>query len=101
MSDWVSRFPPALAAALLGLIVSACAQPAQPRSPELMARCAKLYMLWWNYAQHPTFHHSGQRARAELALHRCENGRYEEGLPELETLLKRDLIAVPPVTPPS
>jgi len=77
------------------LVLGACSST-PPASPELMARCAKLYGLWHRYEQHVTFHPTGQRARAELALHRCEQGRYEEGIPELEQMLRRGRIAVPP-----
>jgi|HubBroStandDraft_3_1064219.scaffolds.fasta_scaffold07703_2 hypothetical protein len=60
-----------------------------PPSPSLLARCTQLYQLWWNYEQDPTTFHTGERARAELALYRCQNGKYEEGIQELQKLLQR------------
>jgi hypothetical protein len=83
------------ACAALFAAVSACS-PTPPPSPKLMARCTQLYALWYRYGQHATFHHTGQRARAELALHECQNGRYEASLSELELLLQRNRIPVPP-----
>lgn len=65
-------------------------------SPQLLAYCTKLYGLWNRYGNHPTFHHTGQRARAELALHRCENGDYQAGFDVLEVVLERNLLALPP-----
>jgi hypothetical protein len=73
---------------------SACSSPALP-SPELMARCTKLYALWFRYEQHPTYHHTGQRAHAELALYDCQKGDYEAGIAELERLLRRGKFPVP------
>lgn len=54
-----------------------------------MERCAKLYGMWFRYEQQPTFYHTGQRARAELALYDCNKGDYEPGIKELERLLRR------------
>lgn len=68
---------------------------ARPASPELMARCTQLYMLWVRYEQHITFHHTGQRARAELALDDCQGGRYDVGLQELGKMLRRGRIPMP------
>lgn len=86
-----------MARAALVATATACTS-APPASPELMARCTQLYMLWARYEQHITFHHTGQRARAELALEDCRYGRYETGLQELEKLLRRGRIPIPPVT---
>jgi hypothetical protein len=60
-----------------------------------MACCAELYRLWWNYDEDPVFFHTGERAQAELALYRCQEGRYEEGLPPLEKLLQNTRFPVP------
>lgn len=73
---------------LAALLVGACAA-APPASPERLAQCSRLYMMWARYEQHATFHHTGQRARAELALDACQHGRYDEGLAELKRLLRR------------
>jgi hypothetical protein len=62
---------------------------APPPSPQLLAECTRLFVLWARYEQHWTFHHTGQRVRAELALDSCEHGRYDEGIAELKRLLRR------------
>lgn len=82
--------------ALVALVAvgSACSS-ALPPLPKLMARCTKLYALWFRYEQHPTFHHTGQRSRAELALYDCRKGNYEPGIPELGRLLRRGRIPLP------
>jgi hypothetical protein len=86
---------------VLGAIaVSAACSSAPPPSPGLLAHCTKLYMLWVRYGQHATFHHTGQRARAEFALDSCQHGRYQPGLQELEELLRRNRIPVPPQNGP-
>jgi hypothetical protein len=74
-----------------------CAVPSPP-SPEspLLAYCTKLYVLWFRYAQHPTFHHTGERARAEFAHYRCQKGNYEPGIRELKFLVERNRLDVPP-----
>jgi hypothetical protein len=72
--------------AVLGL--AACAT-ASPPSPQRLAECTKLFGLWARYEQHWTFHHTGQQARAELALDACRHGRYDEGIAELKRLLRR------------
>jgi hypothetical protein len=72
-------------------------QAASPEpSPPWLAYCTKLYGLWYRYGSHLTFHHTGQRARAELALYRCQNGEYRASLEELDVLLARNLLAIPP-----
>lgn len=75
-----------LAPAIL-LVMVGCA-PVPPASPTSMAECAKLYQLWFRYQQHPTYHHTGERVRAELALYGCQHGRYEEGIRELRRMLR-------------
>ena len=70
------------------LLVAACAVT-PPASPERLAECNGLFVLWARYEQHWTFHHTGQRARAELALDDCQHGRYDEGIAELKRLLRR------------
>ena len=74
-------------AAFLAVVSARGAAP--PPSPKLMARCAQLYAIWFRYEQHPTYHHTGQRARAEVALYDCQKGNYEPGIRELERLLRR------------
>jgi hypothetical protein len=96
MSAW--HHPLARLAACAAIVVAAASacSTAPPPSPELMARCAKLYGLWFRYEQHATYHHTGQRARAELALYDCQKGNYEPGIAELERLLRRGKFPVPP-----
>ena len=73
--------------------VSCTATP--PPSPKLMARCTQLYQLWWTYDQDPVFLHTGQRAKAELAVYRCQQGNYEAGIQELEKLLQQGGFSIP------
>lgn len=77
------------------LLPAACVG-APPASPAKTNHCVQLYTLWSRYGQHVTFHHTGQRARAELAVEDCRDGRYEQGLAELEELLRRNRIPIPP-----
>jgi len=88
-----------VAGLLAACIVSAAAATAWAATPSppagLVARCAELYRLWWNYDEDPVFFHTGERARAELALYRCQEGRYEEGIPPLEKLLQNSRFRVP------
>jgi hypothetical protein len=86
--------PIRLLAATAVAAVAACSS-APPPSPKLMARCTKLYAMWYRYEQQPTFWHTGQRARAELALYDCQKGNYEPGIKELERLLRRGLFTIP------
>lgn len=86
-----SRFVTATA---LAAAAAACTA-APPASPELMARCQKLQMLWVRYEPVLTLIHTGQKARVELAMADCQAGRYEAGIRELEKVLKRGKIPVP------
>lgn len=70
------------------LPITACTV-APPASPERLDECNRLFVLWARYEQHWTFHHTGQRARAELALDECQRGRYDNGIAELKRLLRR------------
>lgn len=74
---------------LLAVLFPAACAFASPPSPQRLAECTKLYVMWARYEQHYTFHHTGQRARAELALDACQHGRYDEGIAELKRLLRR------------
>lgn len=82
----------------LALICTASAgHAASPEpSPQWLAYCTKLYGLWNRYGHHPTFHHTGQRARAELALYRCQNGEFETSIQALDVVLEHNLVAIPP-----
>lgn len=84
---------------LLPLLLAVAGCTAPPSSPRLMAECTKLFNIWARYEQHWTFHHTGQRAKAELALEDCRHDRYDEGIAELRRLLKRGRFDLPEVTP--
>jgi hypothetical protein len=77
-----------------GACTSAPPPPAPPSAPRL-ADCSKLFGMWYRYEQHATFHHTGQRARTELALDACQHGRYDEGIAELKRLLRRGGFTIP------
>jgi predicted component of type VI protein secretion system len=85
-----------LALCLLLLELIAACSSAPPPSPQLLARCTKMHRLWMKYeaAENPSFH--PQHAPVDLALHRCQRGRYDEGISQLEKILRRDLIPIPP-----
>ena len=87
MTIVMPRLPAALTLAAT-LLLGACAATPAP-SPESLARCVGLYGLWARYEQHLVFHHTGQRARAELALDRCQHGIYGPPIEELERMLRR------------
>lgn len=91
------RHPLARLAACAAIVVAASScSSTPPPSPKLMAYCTKLYGMWFRYEQQPTFYHTGQRARAELALYDCEKGNYDPGIKELERLLRRGRHTIPP-----
>ena len=78
------------------LAFGSSAHAAAVSSSQLLARCTKLYGLWFRYEQHPTYHHTGQRAQAELALYGCENGENGDGIQVLEKMLRRGHLPIPP-----
>lgn len=86
---------PVILACTAAALLAAC-NTTPPASPAQMDRCTKLYALWARYGQHATFHHTGQRARAEIAVEDCRAGRYEQGMSELEELLRRNRLPIPP-----
>jgi hypothetical protein len=77
------------------LLAGACASAPPPPSPPQLVECTRLFGMWYRYEQHATFHHTGQRARAELALDACQHGRYDEGIAELKRLLRRGGFTIP------
>lgn len=81
-------------ALLLAVSAGGCA-PRLTASPERLAECTRLFNTWARYEQHSVFHHDGHKALAELALHRCEQGRYDEGIAELKGILRRGRFIVP------
>ena len=96
MSSWY-RLATRFAASAAAAAMAASCTSTPPASPELMARCTQLYMLWVRYEPILTIIHTGDKARSELALDDCQRGRYEAGLQELEKLLRRGRIPIPPV----
>lgn len=90
------RISGCLLALALICVVSAGHAASPEASPQWLAYCTKLYSLWNRYGHHPTFHHTGQRARAEFALYRCQNGDFEAGVDELDVVLEHNLVAIPP-----
>ena len=84
-------------AATTALVIAAAAcTSAPPASPRLMARCLQLQALWVRYEPVLTLMHTGQKARVELAVLDCQQGRYETGMQELEKILRHCLIPIPP-----
>lgn len=94
--SWVVRLASRLAATTAPAVAAVACTLAPPQSPELMARCQKLQMLWVRYEPVLTLIHTGQKARVELAMVDCQAGRYEAGIQELEKILTRGKIPVPP-----
>jgi len=97
--SWVIRLASRLAATTALAVAAVACTLAPPASPELMARCQKLQMLWVRYEPVLTLIHTGQKVRVELAMMDCQNGRYEAGIQELESILRRGKITVPPPPP--
>jgi hypothetical protein len=64
------------------------------RSMDLLNRCLQMHRLWTRYETAHCPNQTGQRAQAEWALYRCEQGDFDRGLGELERLLRRDLISI-------
>lgn len=88
----VTRVRVAICFAACAMSVStgfACASAQKPSSSALMARCSHLYDLWWRYDEDPVFFGLAEKSYAELALYDCQRGRYAEGIPVLERLLRQ------------
>lgn len=90
------RLASRLAATTALVVAAAACTSASPASPKLMARCMQLQALWVRYEPVLTLMHTGQKARVELAIVDCQNGRYEAGIQELEKILRRGRIPIPP-----
>ncbi len=84
-----------LACALLVALLLAACTSAPPPQPDLLARCTQRYALWWRYLHGTASNHNGQRAIAELALHRCQTGQYHPAIEDLEDMLRRSRVPLP------
>ena len=96
MRTFLRLLPPFMVVTLLLFLACGAHAAVASTSPKLMARCTTLYGLWFRYEQHPIYHHTGQRAQAELALYGCENGEYNDGIQVLERMLRRARFSLPP-----
>lgn len=66
-------------------------------APGPFIRCAESFRLWTRYETAHCPNQSGQRAQAEWAFYRCQQGDFDRGLRELDRLLRRDLINIPSI----
>lgn len=64
-------------------------------SSGLLARCSYLFDLWARYEHDYVFSHPGDKAIAELAVFRCQQGDYEENTVTLEGLLRNGRFPAP------
>jgi|KBSSwiStaDraftv2_1062776.scaffolds.fasta_scaffold903614_2 hypothetical protein len=78
-------------------LLGGCEPP--PASPERAAYCTGLYNQYYRYHTLTIYGHDGGRARADLALHDCAYGRYDEADRVLTQLLTREGHTVPAYTP--
>lgn len=85
-----------LMALLLATVAAGCGPSPPPPSPELLARCQRDYALWVRYHHNQYVIHTGQRAKAELALYRCQQGEYHPWIEDLEDMLRRGKVPLPP-----
>src|SRR5918995_3048002 len=83
---------PLVVCAILLAAAAAPSELAVAQSP--FGHCADLYRLWMRYEWHFTLH-SGQKARADIALERDCRGGQARGVEELQKLLRRGLIPIP------
>ena len=58
------------------------------------AYCTRLYGLFWKYHAN-YYHHDGTWAKAELARSDCQRGELEQGIKQLEDILRADLFTIP------
>ena len=85
-----------LIALLLAAMTAGCGPSPPPPSPELLARCQRDFALWVRYHHNQTVIHTGQRAKAELALYRCQQGHYHPWIEDIEDMLRRGKVPLPP-----
>lgn len=95
--DWIREIlmpsrRPLIVCAILLAAAAAPWETALAQSP--FGHCADLYQLWMRYEWHFTLH-SGQKARADIALERdCRGGGQARDVEELQKLL-RGLVPIP------
>src|SRR5258708_2273123 len=69
--------------------------PALARAPkDDMVRCQQLFGIW---SKHNGTSSYSKQINADMALEDCRKGRYEAGIAQLNTLLGRMGVSVPPV----
>lgn len=78
------------------LFVAACTGAPPPPSPPELVRCQRDYALWRRYIYGHDLNHTGQRMRAELALHHCDKGKYHPAIEVIEDMLRRGKVPIPP-----
>lgn len=83
-------------ALLMVATAAGCGLAPPPPSPELLARCQRDFALWTRYHHNQTVIHTGQRAKAELALYRCQQGQYHPWIEDIEDMLRRGKVPLPP-----
>lgn len=96
MSKGFVMLPRSLMALMLAAMVAGCGPSPPPPSPELLARCQRDYALWMRFHHNQYVVHTGQRAKAELALYRCQQGQYHPWIEDLEDMLRRGKVPLPP-----
>jgi hypothetical protein len=90
------RLFPWIAVAGVAAVAGCAPMPGPARSPDLMRRCDVLVGLWYRYTPVISSPYDGTVARAALAHYRCQQGRFRDGIPELESILREHRIPVPP-----
>ena len=93
--SWTIRLARALVSA--GILVAVAFGSVTAYADAPFARCAESFRLWSRYETAHCPNQSGQRAQAEWAFYRCQQDDFDRGLLELERLLRRDLIHIPPI----
>ena len=96
MSKGFAMLSRSLMALMLAAMAAGCGPSPPPPSPELLARCERDYALWSRYHHNQYVIHTGQRAKAELALYRCQQGQYHPWIEDLEDMLRRGKVPLPP-----
>jgi hypothetical protein len=94
-----STIAAAVIAATMGLMSSAIAQnsAAVPGTADLKARCQQLISMYDRYGASRGENSDGARNHTRIGAEvDCREGRYAQGIAEMETLLKQKNFDVPP-----